>query len=587
MAKNKYVTDEKLEKLIGNNPKAIRKLRFLNFIRLEQFRDGGVTLKDIRKQWNDKKHPLDPLNEPLKRDYGYLKKPDIILDELLDGGFIREKDGKYLLNKEGANLVAVRLDKRPRHIRIIAKYLAAIDRAFPFPIVEDWDHFLNNSKVNLGDVDFIREANPILEFETRERSLTYNTAGNIIKFKIDAHVYRHIIDIFKKIDVSYGTVTKEFLNADQGADYFDGITWNRCDVYYRHRLNGKEVIFENLIPVKIKQYNLNWYFIGLDSIDQNLDVKRPHILSMEKISRIVWKEQDRFEVEGVTDKLNEVADYWKYCAGLYRLQNREQIEFRIKDGSRHQNKKYIVNEMIHDGFRSNSNINDDWVVFDFEDPLHYGPEIWRFLRKWGANNLSGIWPKKLYLDVNEDLVITFSNNGTVDEFTGDDFSMESWKKYQNSIAFLGNMVNSRIIFEEKVWKSAEALFQALRFQDQDVRESIREAKTAFAAKKIARSAKNKSRMTVFPGSEKDVKNMQEVLWLKFTQNKAFAEKLMATGTALIVEDAGSREDKDRALFWGAVYTREENIKGSAKWHGENLLGKLLMLTREKLKVYGG
>jgi ribA/ribD-fused uncharacterized protein len=139
--------------------------------------------------------------------------------------------------------------------------------------------------------------------------------------------------------------------------------------------------------------------------------------------------------------------------------------------------------------------------------------------------------------------------------------------------WLGNMAPYPIVNEGKVWPTAEALFQALRFDDPAVKEAIRQARSPFQAKLIARA--HKGQMVVVQRSEQDVENMRLVLRLKLGQHPDLAERLLDTGEESIIEDSTSHPGGS-AKFWGAVF------KGGA-WVGENVLGRLWVELREELR----
>jgi ribA/ribD-fused uncharacterized protein len=65
-------------------------------------------------------------------------------------------------------------------------------------------------------------------------------------------------------------------------------------------------------------------------------------------------------------------------------------------------------------------------------------------------------------------------------------------------------------------------------------------------------------------------------WWKFSQNRAFRERLMGTGERELCE--ASRADR----LWGIGYNAKEALQYKRLW-GENLLGKGLMRVREKMK----
>jgi ribA/ribD-fused uncharacterized protein len=136
--------------------------------------------------------------------------------------------------------------------------------------------------------------------------------------------------------------------------------------------------------------------------------------------------------------------------------------------------------------------------------------------------------------------------------------------------FLSNMAPFPILYMGVEWKTAEALFQALRFVDTEVREIIRTEKSPMAAKMKAKLFRAK--MIIEPTGPEDVMNMRQVLHLKFSQHNDIRKKLLNSGQYQIIEDIGIR-NKPRDLFWGM---RKQN----GLWEGENTMGKLLMELRD-------
>ena len=150
----------------------------------------------------------------------------------------------------------------------------------------------------------------------------------------------------------------------------------------------------------------------------------------------------------------------------------------------------------------------------------------------------------------------------------------SFTKVNLPYGWLGNMSPSPIVFDDVRWNTLEALFQALRFDDLDIRENIRSQASPMSAKMIAKA--NKDKYIIEPMSEEDINNMRLCLELKFSQNIELKEKLLRTGDHYLYEDIGSRRGK-RHEFWGA-YKNKNN-----EWVGTNMMGKLLMELRMKLK----
>jgi ribA/ribD-fused uncharacterized protein len=148
-----------------------------------------------------------------------------------------------------------------------------------------------------------------------------------------------------------------------------------------------------------------------------------------------------------------------------------------------------------------------------------------------------------------------------------------FNKTKDSFGWLGNMSAHPIQYNGKLWKTSEALFQALRFEDEEIIEAIRAEKSPMGAKMKAK--KNKAKMVVAPLSEKDVENMKLCLRLKFEQHPELARKLKISSAHEFYEDVSARIGRGSALFWGAYKEDEQLI-------GENMLGKLLMELRNQL-----
>lgn len=147
------------------------------------------------------------------------------------------------------------------------------------------------------------------------------------------------------------------------------------------------------------------------------------------------------------------------------------------------------------------------------------------------------------------------------------------RKVKEDFGWLGNMAPHPVVYEGKTYRTSEALFQSMRFDDEEVIEAIREQKSPMSAKMIAK--KHRAKMVVKPQSEQDLANMRLVLTLKVEQH-SLKDDLLATGDELIVEDASKRRSKS-GLFWGAALT-------DGDWVGDNMLGHLWMELRESLRT---
>jgi predicted NAD-dependent protein-ADP-ribosyltransferase YbiA (DUF1768 family) len=135
--------------------------------------------------------------------------------------------------------------------------------------------------------------------------------------------------------------------------------------------------------------------------------------------------------------------------------------------------------------------------------------------------------------------------------------------------WLGNMAPFPVAYEDLTYRTSEALFQALRFEDRAIREQIRAEKSPMAAK--MRAKRHAAQRVVVPLSPPDVDNMRLVLALKLRFHPPLRRQLRETGDALIVEDCSKRA-RGSGLFWGAAL-----VDGA--WKGENTLGRLWMALR--------
>lgn len=148
-------------------------------------------------------------------------------------------------------------------------------------------------------------------------------------------------------------------------------------------------------------------------------------------------------------------------------------------------------------------------------------------------------------------------------------------KVQDENGWMGNMSPFPVEAFNRTWRTTEALFQAMRFEDDHhhawIREAIRAEKSPMAAKLIAK--KHKNLMEIEPCSYNDLLNMDKVLRLKLAQHPKLIDDLLATGDRFIVEDCTKRQ-RGSGLFWGAAFTADG-------WNGQNHLGKLWMMLRDQ------
>ena len=152
--------------------------------------------------------------------------------------------------------------------------------------------------------------------------------------------------------------------------------------------------------------------------------------------------------------------------------------------------------------------------------------------------------------------------------------MIKFTKVSLPYGWLGNMAPFPVMYKGKKWLTIEALFQALRFEDEKIIEEIRLEKSPMGAKMKAK--KNKLLTVVDPMSENDLENMRLCVKLKIEQHPKLLMQLLATNNQIIIEDIGKRNG-ERHKFWGA-----KEVNGV--WEGENMMGKIWMELRNNISI---
>lgn len=146
-----------------------------------------------------------------------------------------------------------------------------------------------------------------------------------------------------------------------------------------------------------------------------------------------------------------------------------------------------------------------------------------------------------------------------------------FKKVAEKYGWMGNMAPYPIMYNGKVWLTSEALFQGMRYDDEEIKEIIRKEKSPMGAKMKAK--KYKDQMVVIPMSPQDVENMRKCVKMKFDQHPQLKKELMNTKGAFIYEDIGNRNG-ERHKFWGAKKISEN------EGDGQNMMGRILMELRD-------
>lgn len=116
--------------------------------------------------------------------------------------------------------------------------------------------------------------------------------------------------------------------------------------------------------------------------------------------------------------------------------------------------------------------------------------------------------------------------------------------------------------------------KALLFKNDDIAAEILQNPSASDVKRLGRKIQNFNQEV---WNENKFNIVCDGSWYKFTSSKELMSKLLETGTKTLVE--GSPED----TIWGVgLHYNDDKILDESNWRGENLLGKALVQTRNKI-----
>ena len=122
-----------------------------------------------------------------------------------------------------------------------------------------------------------------------------------------------------------------------------------------------------------------------------------------------------------------------------------------------------------------------------------------------------------------------------------------------------------IQLRSKIWPTSEHYFQARKYAGTAFEEMVRAAPTPMQAATLGRDRTLPLRKDWWVVKDEV---MREAVYAKFIQHEELRQKLLATGDAVLVEHT----ENDR--YWA---------DGGTVGKGVNMLGKILMEVREKLR----
>jgi ribA/ribD-fused uncharacterized protein len=138
-----------------------------------------------------------------------------------------------------------------------------------------------------------------------------------------------------------------------------------------------------------------------------------------------------------------------------------------------------------------------------------------------------------------------------------------YSKYKPYYEFT-NFYPASVVIEGVEWPTTEHYYQAMKFTDATLQACIRHASTAREAFDLGNKNKHFARTD---WQKINLAIMALAICKKFSQHAQLGQLLLATGTQVLVEDAGEHDS-----FFGA----------GADYKGHNYLGRILMLVRTTL-----
>lgn len=137
-------------------------------------------------------------------------------------------------------------------------------------------------------------------------------------------------------------------------------------------------------------------------------------------------------------------------------------------------------------------------------------------------------------------------------------------KIEDEYGCFSNFAPYNFIIDNTLWKTSEHYFQAHKFGDIGYFNKIKDSKSPMAAAQLGRSRR-------FPikNEWENIKDeiMRVAVFEKFKQNADIREVLLSTGDDIIIENTTTD------YYWGR----------GKDGNGKNMLGKILMETRAKLR----
>jgi len=136
--------------------------------------------------------------------------------------------------------------------------------------------------------------------------------------------------------------------------------------------------------------------------------------------------------------------------------------------------------------------------------------------------------------------------------------------YEHNFYIFSNFSSFQLEWKGELWPTSEHVYHSEKFDDKDLKERIRNTRSAHDSLKLAQENKDKYRKN---WDEVKLKIMKEILHAKVAQHHYVKKKLLDSGNRELIEDSW------RDSYWGWGPNKD----------GENHLGKLWMEVRDEVR----
>lgn len=137
--------------------------------------------------------------------------------------------------------------------------------------------------------------------------------------------------------------------------------------------------------------------------------------------------------------------------------------------------------------------------------------------------------------------------------------------YEKELYPLSNFSSFEVVLYGGIWKTVEHVYQAAKFEDNEIKKRIQNARSSHDAMKLAKIVYNNQKRVGWYDVKLQI--MEDICRAKLSQHFYVQKKLLQTGDRELIENS------PRDSFWGWGPNKD----------GKNHLGKIWMKLREELK----